>query len=199
MKNDWQEGPAVKRPAPGTSPHRAGDLLGDDVRGVAGQLATSPVVPHGRGRVGVPGRELHVGQADARVQGDRHEAAAASVTEVWPQFCECSEELADEAAAADHDCEWEEPDLSDCPYFRKYHRLTGADEEGAWGSGTCTYGCWDEPHCVTSRPPEGWPGEAALTAPSPASSSNLAGELRGTKHGPSDDPDAASNAPKVAP
>lgn len=42
----------------------------------------------------------------------------------------------------------EELDLSSCPYFS--------------GRGTCSFGCSDEPACMTSRPSDGWPGEEAL-------------------------------------
>ena len=45
-------------------------------------------------------------------------------------------------------------DLSDCPYFRRYAGMEGHDPEG-----TCSYGCRDEPSCVTDRPLHGWPSE----------------------------------------
>ena len=41
------------------------------------------------------------------------------------------------------ECWW--VDLADCPYFQ--------------GTGTCGYGCVDEPSCITDRPREGWPSE----------------------------------------
>lgn len=37
----------------------------------------------------------------------------------------------------------EESDYSGCDYFR--------------GVGICTNGCWEEPHCRTGEPAEGWP------------------------------------------
>lgn len=38
-----------------------------------------------------------------------------------------------------------EADLTDCPYYR--------------GTGTCGYGCRDEPSCYTDTPINGWPSE----------------------------------------
>jgi hypothetical protein len=45
-------------------------------------------------------------------------------------------------------------DMSDCPYFARYAGLPGHDPEGI-----CSYGCRDEPECVTCRPRHGWPSE----------------------------------------
>ncbi len=47
--------------------------------------------------------------------------------------------------------DYAEIDLSPCPYFQG----GGRGGEGQ----TCTFGCWEEPNCVASRPSEGWPGE----------------------------------------
>lgn len=44
------------------------------------------------------------------------------------------------------------PGLGTCPYFARYH---GIKEDPA---ATCTFGCRDEPECVTCEPAEGWPG-----------------------------------------
>lgn len=45
-----------------------------------------------------------------------------------------------------------ENDLGDCPYFATYAGLPWA-EKGA----VCSYGCWEEPECVTCEPNGGWP------------------------------------------
>lgn len=45
-------------------------------------------------------------------------------------------------------------DMSDCPYFRRYGGAEGHDPNG-----TCSYGCRDEPSCITDRPLHGWPSE----------------------------------------
>jgi hypothetical protein len=41
----------------------------------------------------------------------------------------------------------EELDLGTCPYFL------------GTGERICTFGCWSEPECQTSRPEGGWPSE----------------------------------------
>lgn len=45
----------------------------------------------------------------------------------------------------------ETPDYGSCPYFMR--GLPGADPEGI-----CSFGCWDEPVCMTGHDSEGWPG-----------------------------------------
>lgn len=47
-------------------------------------------------------------------------------------------------------------DMSDCPYFARYVRAPIHDP-----AGTCSYGCRDEPECITGRPLHGWPSEQA--------------------------------------
>lgn len=44
-------------------------------------------------------------------------------------------------------------DLSGCPYY-----MSG---------GTCIYGCWSEPACITDRPQGGWPSERNEDGPTP--------------------------------
>lgn len=39
-----------------------------------------------------------------------------------------------------------------CPYFARYNSLPGHDPEAV-----CTFGCRDEPQCVTCEPNGGWP------------------------------------------
>lgn len=51
----------------------------------------------------------------------------------------------------------DESDLSTCPYFTRH--LPGGDPEG-----TCGFGCYDEPQCMTCRPRDGWPRERARAA-----------------------------------
>lgn len=41
-------------------------------------------------------------------------------------------------------------DLSDCPYY-------------LGGTGSCAYGCQQEPSCITDRPVGGWPSEHTRT------------------------------------
>ena len=45
-------------------------------------------------------------------------------------------------------------DLSWCAYARR-------GEEGQNPMGTCSFGCVDEPSCITDCPREGWPRERA--------------------------------------
>lgn len=40
-------------------------------------------------------------------------------------------------------------DLSTCDYFQRQY---GGDPDGI-----CSFGCWEEPECVTCEPSEGWP------------------------------------------
>lgn len=50
----------------------------------------------------------------------------------------------------------EEPgpiDLSDCSYYKRYCGVLGYE------SATCSYGCREEPACVTDQPRFGWPAE----------------------------------------
>lgn len=74
-------------------------------------------------------------------------------------FCYCGE--------PDHEpndaCPGGDGDLTDCPYFRRYAGVPGADPEGI-----CSHGCREEPSCVTDRPIEGWPREAALSTSTPS-------------------------------
>ena len=55
--------------------------------------------------------------------------------------------LADLASLGDIVIEWEdeedEPDLSSCPWFQR--------------TGTCSFGCQEEPACETCIPSDGWP------------------------------------------
>lgn len=39
-----------------------------------------------------------------------------------------------------------------CPYFARFYSLPGYDPQAV-----CTFGCWDEPACVTGEPKGGWP------------------------------------------
>lgn len=45
-----------------------------------------------------------------------------------------------------------EPNLSVCPYYAKYYDLPWQDHVGDYGPGTCIFGCYDEPECVTFGP-----------------------------------------------
>lgn len=50
------------------------------------------------------------------------------------------------------DCvEW---DLGTCPYYARSARLPGHDPEGI-----CSFGCQEEPACITSEPSDGWPSQ----------------------------------------
>lgn len=40
----------------------------------------------------------------------------------------------------------------DCPYYRRYYALPGHDPRGI-----CSFGCYDEPSCITDEPYGGWP------------------------------------------
>lgn len=52
-------------------------------------------------------------------------------------------------------------DLGTCPYYAHYRG-------GPFG--TCSFGCREEPECVTCEPEEGWPGyprDSVETVPDP--------------------------------
>lgn len=46
--------------------------------------------------------------------------------------------------------EWD-GDRGDCPYYARNYELEGYDPDGI-----CSYGCREEPACITSEPWEGW-------------------------------------------
>lgn len=73
--------------------------------------------------------------------------------------CDCGAEDNDEPEEDDlYDdlaYEGDETDLSSCPYFQT---MTKPDAE----RGTCSFGCWDEPRCITCEPENGWPGMRAV-------------------------------------
>lgn len=48
----------------------------------------------------------------------------------------------------------DELDKSVCPYYQRYIGAPGHDPDG-----TCSFGCRDEPSCVTDQPAGGWPAE----------------------------------------
>lgn len=72
--------------------------------------------------------------------------------------CERCGEGCDPGAALCLTCmaEDDEEDLSDCPYYARYCSAAGHDPQAE-----CSYGCTDEPSCVTCRPSDGWPSERA--------------------------------------
>lgn len=43
-------------------------------------------------------------------------------------------------------------DYGHCPYYARYYGLAGSDPQAI-----CSYGCQEEPACVTDEPSEGWP------------------------------------------
>jgi hypothetical protein len=43
------------------------------------------------------------------------------------------------------------PNLGTCPYYAHYRN----PEQNPMVP--CTFGCWDEPRCITDEPEEGWP------------------------------------------
>jgi hypothetical protein len=45
-------------------------------------------------------------------------------------------------------------DLSGCAYYKRYIEAPGHDPNG-----TCSFGCREEPSCVTDEPSGGWPVE----------------------------------------
>lgn len=55
-----------------------------------------------------------------------------------------------------HDCEadpdecWHEPKWWTCAYYQTVDK-TGVQTQ------PCSFGCYDEPNCVTGQPSEGWP------------------------------------------
>ena len=54
----------------------------------------------------------------------------------------------------DDDEEPEDLDLGTCPYFARHQGLPGHDPEAV-----CSFGCVDEPQCITCIPPDGWPSQ----------------------------------------
>lgn len=55
--------------------------------------------------------------------------------------------------------------LSECPYWARYRGDPEPWPEGAYGPGTCIFGCSQEPECVTMQPTEGWPAFKSWTVP----------------------------------
>ncbi len=51
-------------------------------------------------------------------------------------------------------CETDHPDDTDCP---DEDALNLAECDYYQGLGTCSFGCYDEPACMTNRPRGGWP------------------------------------------
>ena len=51
------------------------------------------------------------------------------------------------------DCWWQ--NLGRCPYYAHYRNPEKNPMK------PCIFGCWDEPHCITDEPEEGWPGVQA--------------------------------------
>ena len=54
----------------------------------------------------------------------------------------------------------EEEDLGTCPYFARHESLPGHDPEAV-----CSFGCWDEPQCITCCPLEGWSSQRRKPLP----------------------------------
>ena len=54
-------------------------------------------------------------------------------------------------------------DLGTCPYYAHYRHNAPF--------GTCSFGCWDEPRCITDEPEEGW-----VSAPLVAAQDGTSGE-----------------------
>jgi hypothetical protein len=55
------------------------------------------------------------------------------------------------------DDDWEyglEWDLGNCAYYARYCGLPGADPNGI-----CSFGCREEPGCITDEPDGGWPSQ----------------------------------------
>ena len=46
----------------------------------------------------------------------------------------------------------ERGDVGLCPYHLAVNKVPGADPKG-----TCSFGCWEEPDCMTGTPRDGWP------------------------------------------
>lgn len=44
-------------------------------------------------------------------------------------------------------------DLGDCAYYQRCRGVEGYED------GTCSFGCRDEPECVTCEPSDGWPSQ----------------------------------------
>lgn len=71
----------------------------------------------------------------------------------WPSGLTCSTHWDGDDEASDlEDPDDDGPDLGSCPYFAHYYN----PEENPMG--TCTFGCWEEPECVTCQPEGGWAG-----------------------------------------
>jgi len=56
-------------------------------------------------------------------------------------------------------------DLGDCPYFARWNSIPGHNPHA-----TCSYGCYDEPECVTCEPHGGWPAFRTIIAALPSTS-----------------------------
>lgn len=66
-----------------------------------------------------------------------------------PDHLQCQGCAQDATADCPCDCG---PDLATCAYYRRANKLPGYDPEG-----TCSFGCVDEPACLTEEPMDGWP------------------------------------------
>lgn len=59
--------------------------------------------------------------------------------------------------------EWggnDDPDLSTCPYYQRYHALPGCDPSGVcYQQSVCDR--TGEPLCVTDEPKDGWPSNVS--------------------------------------
>lgn len=65
-----------------------------------------------------------------------------------------------EPCQIDHDCAtepdecWHTPKWWTCRYWQTANRSDMPTE-------SCSFGCYDEPNCVTGQPTEGWPVEVS--------------------------------------
>ena len=91
-------------------------------------------------------RRLVISQADGPLEGMLLTALARVIA--------VRASLADVRLGWDeHHIPEDDPDLSGCAYYRRYHRMPDANPEAA-----CSYSCGDEPACITNEPIGGWPG-----------------------------------------
>lgn len=88
--------------------------------------------------------ETHPGAGAYLLSDAGYDPARASVVDRW--FVEVLGAYPGAGTWSDKrlECEVEyEQDMSSCPHYQ--------------GTGTCSFGCWEEPSCFTDEPMNGWP------------------------------------------
>lgn len=127
------------------------ELFADDDDVIGKRLATT--YPHGFQIIRTPLHEPSRAGIDTPDEWAVAEFIAAARSLV-PALCDEIERLRE---ALERMLDEGGNDLSGCAYYTR-------DEEDGDPEGTCSYGCHEEPECITCCPLEGWPREQARAA-----------------------------------